>query len=237
MAKIHFVSAHFGGEVPWIPEIKSVKHDVTFNYYSDLNTPSRHRSMHPRFKSKIPKMLEWKFVESEWYVWMDSSLKPHKDIDLADEILNFIDDKPLYLFRHGSAKTIREEALRTLNFIKRNSGYHTNRYLGEPIFEQLIHYYGDPDFTDSKLFSSGFFVYHRSVADLMQSWFNEVVHWSLQCQISLPYVLHKSGVEYGLFEGVIDNIKRNRFVIWDWPNREINLRDGWAGANKYIKNI
>ncbi len=224
MTRVHFVTAHFGGQVPWRQHISSEKHNITFNYYHDLNTPTRHLSMHPRFRSKIPKMLEWKFVDSEWYVWMDSSIRPHKDIDLAEKILQKVNGKPLCFFRHTKIKTIREEALRTLLMLKRNGEYFNVRYLGEPIREQLVHYYGDPDFSDNKLFATGFFAYHRSVSGLMQDWFNEVVHWSLQCQISLPYVLHKSGIDFALFDGYID--QGNDLFNWDWLSREKNLVDG-----------
>ncbi len=233
MARVHFVAAHFGGQVPWVPCISSDKHHVTFNYYNDSNTPSRHLSMHPRFKSKIPKMLEWKFVDSEWYVWMDSSIRPHKDIDIADKVLEKTGDKPICLFKHSFVNTIREEALRTLSMLKDKHGYHSIRYSGEPILDQLIHYYGDPDFIDNKLFSTSFFAYHRSQSDLMQKWFNEVVDWSLQCQISFPYVLHKSGIEYELFDGYSNG--SNELFTWDWPNREKNLTEGWEGASNYAE--
>ncbi len=221
MARVHFVSAHFGGEVPWTPRLHSSRHDISLSYYHDKNTPSRHLSMHPRFKSKIPKMLEWKFIESEWYVWMDSSIKPLPNIDLADEVLKIAGDNPLCLFLHSKGNTIREEAYRTLAMLKQNHQYFNVRYRGEPIKEQLIHYYGDPQFVDNKLFSTNFFAYHRSASYLMQEWFSEVVEWSLQCQISLPYVLHRSGLKYSLFDGYT-NI-RNKYFIWDWRNREKNL--------------
>ena len=223
MARVHFTSAHFGGSVPWIPNICSEIHDVTFNYYDDYNFPSRRLSMHPRFKSKIPKMLEWKFIESDWYVWMDSSIKPHKGIDLASEVIKQAASNPLILFRHSKCTTIREEANRTLEMLKHKHPYFMKRYAGEPIHEQLIHYYGDPEFIDNKLFSTNFFAYHKSISQFMQDWFYEVIHWSLQCQISLPYILHKSNIKYSLFEG-FTNIP-NKYFEWDWKTRENNLRN------------
>ena len=221
MARVHFVTAHFGGVIPWIPHLQSEKHQISLNYYHDKNFPSRHLSMHPRFKSKIPKMLEWKMFESDWYVWMDSSIRPLDGIDLADEIIKQAGKKPLCLFLHSKGNTVREEARRTMQMLSQGNKYFTCRYSGEPIKEQIIHYYGDPDFVDNKLFSTNFFAYHRSISDVMQRWFDEVIQWSLQCQISLPYVLNKTGVEYSLFEGYT-NIK-NKYFIWDWRERERSL--------------
>ena len=225
MSNVHFISAHFGGNVPWIRKIVSNVHNTSLSYYHDKNTPTRHLSMHPRFKSKIPKMLEWRFIESDWYVWMDSSIKPKEDIDLADEIVKQAKGNPLCFFRHSKGNTIREEAKRTIQMLKSNQKYFSLRYSGEPILEQLIHYYGDPEFEDNKLFSTNFFVYHRSASEFMQEWFNQVVDWSLQCQISLPYVLHKSGLKYSIFEGYT-NIE-NKYFKWDWRTREKMLFNNW----------
>ena len=221
MARVHFVTAHFGGKVPWLPYLHSNKHQISFNYYHDRNFPSRHLSMHPRFKSKIPKMLEWKTIKSDWYVWMDSSIKPLEDIDLADKIIKQAGSNPLCFFLHSKGKTIREEAKRTIQMLNQRNKYFTCRYSGEPIHQQIINYYGDPDFQDEILFSTNFFAYHYSASSLMQEWFNQIVDWSLQCQISLPYVLYKSGLKYSIFDGYT-NIK-NDYFTWDWQNRERSL--------------
>ena len=222
MTRVHFVCAHFGGKVPWKPYLNSRIHDISLNYYDDINSPSRHLSMHPRFKSKIPKMLEWRLVDSEWYVWMDSSIKPHLNIDLAELILSKADGKPLILFKHSKGSTIREEAMRTLYMLRKRHPYFLSRYSGEPILDQLIHYYGDSDFSDNMLFSTNFFAYHKSIVHMMQDWFNEVITWSLQCQVSLPYVLQKSGVEFSTFDGYT-NIN-NKYFSWDWKYREKCLK-------------
>ena len=222
MTKMHFVSAHFGGTVPWKFDIMSKTVDVTTAYYTDKNTATRHLSMHPRMKSKIPKMLEWQYIDSDWYVWIDSSLKLKNNFDdLPAKILEVAGKNPLVFFRHTAGNSIREEAQRVLESMKYNHEYLVKRYTGEPIQEQLIHYYGDPQFVDNKLFASGFFAYHRSAANMMQDWFNQTVIWSLQCQISLPYVLQRSGLNYSLFEGIVNG--DNPYVTWHWQEREKNL--------------
>ena len=222
MTKMHFVSAHFGGSKPWDFEVKSNSVEITTAYYSDSNTPSRHLSMHPRLKSKIPKMLEWRFIESDWYVWIDSSLKLKDTFpDIAAHILKVAGNNPLVIFPHSAGSSIREEAQRVLLSMENEHEYLIRRYSGEPILEQLIHYYGDPDFVDNQLFATGFFAYHRSAAPLLQEWFNHTATWSLQCQISFPYVLQKSDLGFSLFEGIING--DNPYVTWHWQEREKNL--------------
>ena len=220
MVRVHFASAHFGGQAPWRQIISSEHHDVSVSYYTDANTPSRHLSMHPRLKAKIHKMLEWRFVEAEWYVWMDSSIKITTP-DPAALILRAAGDAPLCLFRHSARNSIADECAAVRESLYSNNDYMVRRYLGEPLLEQLVHYYGDPEFIDNSLFAMTFFAYHRSAVPLMQDWFFENVLWTIQDQISFPYVLQRSGLPYALFEGTIDG--SNPLVHWDWKARESNL--------------
>ena len=220
MARVHFVSAHFGGTTPWKQAISSEQHDVSVAYYTDSNTPSRDLAMHPRLKSKIHKMLEWRFVDAEWYVWMDSSIKL-KAPDPAALILEAAGDAPLCLFRASTRQSIVEECAVVRESMRLNHEYVARRYHGEPILEQLIHYYGDPHFIDDKLFGMTFFAYHRSAAPLMHDWFVENLIWTIQDQISFPYVLQRSGLPYSLFEGTIEG--SNPLFHWDWKARESNL--------------
>tara|TARA_B100001964_G_C14150444_1_gene561782 strand:+ start:184 stop:843 length:660 start_codon:yes stop_codon:yes gene_type:complete len=217
---MHFCSAHFGGDVPWEHRISSNKIKTTCAYHTDKNTPSRSKAMLPRMKSKIPKMLEWRFVHADWYVWMDSSVKLF-DVDIPQMILNAAGDNPLCLFRHSYVNTILEEGKRLLQAMNQHdSKYHQSRYQGEPIMNQIIHYYGDTEFEDNKLFAGTFFAYHRSAAHIMQEWFNENMIWTIQDQISLPYVIHKLNVGYSLLEGTVDD---NPYFWWDWRSREKKL--------------
>lgn len=220
MVRVHFASAHFGGPAPWRQFISSEHHDVSVSYYTDANTPSRHLAMHPRLKGKIHKMLEWRFVEADWYVWMDSSIKITAP-DPAALILQAAGDAPLCLFRHSARDSIAGECAAVRKGLYTKNDYMSRRYLGEPLLDQLVHYYGDPEFIDDSLFAMTFFAYHRSAVPLMHDWFVENVLWTIQDQISFPYVLQRSGLPYALFEGAIDG--SNPLVHWDWRARESNL--------------
>ena len=77
------------------------------------------------------------------------------------------------------------------------------RYNGEPILNQLIEYYGDKNFNDSNLFSMTFFAYKKEACKLMQEWFLHNALWTIEDQISFPYLLQKSGLTYSLFDGDI----------------------------------
>ena len=222
MTKMHFVSAHFGGTPPWFHEIKSNSVEVSNIYYTDNNYPSRYNSMTPRLKSKIPKMLEWQNIEADWYVWIDSSIKLHQNLeDLPRMILDKAGKKPICTFKSSGGDSIREEAYRVIKSIKCKHEYLVKRYSGEPILEQLIHYYGDPEFVDNRLYSTGFFAYNKDAFEMLKDWFHHTVVWSLQCQISFPYILQKHGLQCSLFEGSVN--QGNPYFEWNWRKREKNL--------------
>lgn len=220
MAHIHFVSAHYGGQPPWRLAISHPSHRVTAAYYDDSNTPARHLALHPRMKAKIPKMLEWQRIEADWYVWLDSSIHI-KSNSICDWILNTANGKPLCLFKHSYANSIAQEARRVRDNLAREVPYIKQRYAGEPIAEQVTHYYGDPDFKDDKLFGLTMFAYTRDAGALMKEWFHHNVIWTLQDQLSFPYVLQKSGLEYSLFDSLIT--EPNPYFEWNWKRREQNL--------------
>lgn len=220
MAHIHVVSAHYGGSPPWKLEINHPSHRITTAYYDDINTPSRHLALHPRMKAKIPKMLEWQRVKADWYIWLDSSIKI-KNNRIIDWILNTADGQPLCLFKHSYANSIAEEARRVRDNLAREVTYIKQRYAGEPITEQVIHYYGDPEFKDDKLFGMTMFAYTSEAGPLMKEWFHHNVVWSLQDQISFPYVLQKSGIGYSVFNCLIT--EQNPYFEWNWQLREQSL--------------
>ena len=160
--RMHFVSAHFGGTQPWEHNIQSRSVEVSQSYYTDKNFPKRYNAMTPRLKSKIPKMHEWKYKEADWYVWIDSSILINEDIkDLPAMIIECAGDNPICAFKSSGGNSIREEAYRVIKSMENNHEYLVKRYSGEPILEQLIHYYGDPDFCDTHLYSTGFFAYNK----------------------------------------------------------------------------
>ena len=153
---------------------------------------------------------------------MDSSVRLKNEIDdLPALILDLAGNNPLCLFRHTSAKSIKDEAQRVIQSIELNHEYLAKRYKGEPIREQLTHYYGDPNFVDNNMFATTFFAYNRKAIPMMREWFEQNILWSTQCQISFPYILQRSGLAYSLFKGTIN--KGNPYFTWHWQERERHL--------------
>lgn len=161
-------------------------------------------------------MLEFRQVSADWYIWIDSSLRIITQT-LVDDVIAIAGQNPICLFRHHERNSIREEVDYCSRKILEGNSYFINRYAGEPMLGQLQSYCSDSQFRDDALFAMGFFAYHVSAASLMQEWFMHNILWSIQDQVSFPYVLKKSGLGYSLIPGTISS---NSLVEWKVSDRD-----------------
>jgi len=210
MTKILILSANFGlGQ-----ELKS---DVPFEYgdyqidvikYNDDNFPKRTNALHPRLKAKIPKMLGWYYNPGyDFYIWMDSkfTITHSKFFGVIFEHINNTD---LCVFNHPNRTTIKSEA----EFCTSDSEpYLISRYKDEPMIEQVNHYLTDPNFVDDKLFAMGCFLYSKHLVEnkehnFMTDWLFHNMIWSVQDQLSFPYILSKYTINYSVYNTpLLDN--------------------------------
>jgi hypothetical protein len=70
---------------------------------------------------------------------------------------------------------------------------------------QVAAYLSDPTFEDSRLFEAGAFIYSSRIvqdtrSNVMKEWFHQNCRWSVQDQLSLPYVLHQFDVDVVPFD-------------------------------------
>jgi hypothetical protein len=206
--KIKIVSASFGmkNKLDYIdmpPQSGDLFYYQTYNY-NDTNYPIRDKSLHPRLKGKIPKMLEWMNVDVDYYIWLDSPFEIISD-KFIQNTLNAIGDSDMCLCKHSSARSsIQEELAYVKRHIQSNNTYLTNRYSGEDMDKQVSVYLQDTSFTDNNLFEMGFFIYSKKLVEnknynLMTDWFFHNSLYSIQDQLSIPYLLHKHNVKYTTF--------------------------------------
>lgn len=162
--------------------------------------PSRERAMHPRLAGKIPKMLAWDTHPGyDHYLWLDSCFSLTRP-DAVAWFLDHLGDHEAAFFRHRSRTSIREELDFVLTEMEAGNEYLLDRYRGEDMDRQVATYLGDPTFHDDRLIEAGAFVYSaRLVSDArsnaMREWFHHNCRWSVQDQLSLPYVLHQFDVD------------------------------------------
>jgi hypothetical protein len=196
----------------WIDQ-KSDKYEIIFNRIDDYTESARTKAMAPRLRGKISKMIIWEdHPDYDYYIWADSnfSIVDEKAIEkLVDECLN-VDAS---FFKHTGRNSVRQEADFVLDLMADGNQYLLNRYDGERIKEQVEYYSKDFTWNDNCLFECGIFIYSKSVIEnknynLMKEWFYHNCLWSVQDQLSLPYLVHKFNINYKILPG---NVYENEY--------------------------
>jgi hypothetical protein len=208
--KIKIVSANFGmgnksDYIDMPPQYGDLFYYKTYNY-NDNNYPLRDKSLHPRLKGKIPKMLEWMYdSNADYYIWIDAPFEITSH-DFIQNTLKAIGDNDMCLCKHSSERSSIKEELECVKYgMQINNTYLTSRYSGEDMDRQVSMYLQDNSFVDNKLFEMGFFIYSKKLVEnrnynLMTDWFFHNSLYSIQDQLSIPYLLHKHNVKYTTFD-------------------------------------
>ena len=230
--RVLITSASFGSPLPDnIIQQESNTLEITVNRISDnsakLTTDGltksvaqadRINAMHPRLRAKMPKMLQWSdFPGYDYYIWVDSKLRMDNP-KAAESLVKACSDKDACFFRHSARNSIRLELEHVIDNLNNGSQYLIDRYAGEDMAGQVSSYLADSNFVDHSLFECGAFVYSSRVVqnpnlNLFKEWFYHNCIWSVQDQLSLPYLLQKFEVKYGILEGTV--YKNNYLNIQD----------------------
>jgi len=198
--RILVITANIGGTssntfVPQnIPNVDFVKLD-------NSNYPERIKAMHPRLQGKIPKMLAWElYPDYDYYIWVDAPFSLNNS-NSVQWFLDKLQNNKAAFFMHPVRTTVQSEAEFVIDNIKYNNQYLIDRYQNENMKEQVESYLKDPNYNDNILISAGVFIYSADVVknkenNVMKEWFYQNCLWSVQDQLSLPYVLQKYNIDY-----------------------------------------
>ena len=208
--RVLVTSASFGSPLRsrWIDQAESANIEITFNRISEPSHISRRNSMHPRLRGKVPKMLAWEeHPNYDYYVWMDSSFSMDSPRSI-EWIVNQCTGFDACFFKHSERRSIRDELTFMEGLMSNGNAYLKQRYDGEPMRAQVEKYCADEEFVDDRLFECGLFIYSKSLVknhktNLMKEWFYHNCIWSVQDQLSLPYVMSKFRVKYKTFDTTI----------------------------------
>ena len=177
---------------------------VDYFGYTDDTLKPRVLALHPRLQAKIPKMLAHELAPGyDYYIWLDGSIalsNSHSVSWLIEKCANH----DMALFRHPYRQRIKDEAEYCHAEMLNGNRYLIDRYLNEPLLEQVKKYLSDPDFKDENLFACGIFAYSHAIIEaehnIMQDWFYHAARYSVQDQLSLPYLLSKYRIKYNVVE-------------------------------------
>lgn len=191
---------------------------VDFFYFDDNNFPPRSEALHPRLQAKIPKMFGWELAPGyDYYIWADAPIILSNEI-AVEWLLSKVRGHDIALFRHHDKRSSIGQELRFME--RRMNGlrgdlviqeYLKSRYRHEPMKDQVERYLSDQNFIDDKLYSAGLFIYanNQKVREMLKDWFTENARWSIQDQLSLPYVLFKSDCKVKMIKR---NLLKNEYV-------------------------
>ena len=179
--------------------------DVDFVCFTAETHPTRERAMHPRLAGKIPKMLAWETHPGyDYYLWIDSCFALSRS-DAVAWFLDQVGDHDAAFFPHRYRASIAAELDFVMTGMRAGNEYLLDRYRGEDMTNQVAAYLSDPTFEDSRLFEAGAFIYSSRIvqdtrSNVMKEWFHQNCRWSVQDQLSLPYVLHQFDVDVVPFD-------------------------------------
>ena len=173
--------------------------NLAFVEFTDTNFPPRHNALHSRMQAKIPKMLAWEyFPEYDYYIWIDGSVQIINS-NFIQNMVNFCAGYEIALIPHKDRKKIRDELEFVTELMRGGSAYLLKRYENELMQEQVNLYTQDKDFIDEKLFVGTVFCYSKelikSKPEFFKEWYYHCARYSVQDQLSLPYILHKHKIK------------------------------------------
>ena len=217
MIKVLVTTASFGSDIhsTWVDQ-QSSKYDITFNRVSEDTDSARPLAMHPRLRAKMPRMLSWEEHPGyDYYIWMDSCFSLRYSTAI-EKMVDYCRDTDACFFRHSGRSSVESEAQFVLRLLDEENQYVLDRYEGELIVEQLEHYKKDKGWNDNFLIECGTFIFSKNIVEnrkynLMKEWFYHNCLWSIQDQLSLPYLLHKFKTKYKFFE---KNVYSNDYTYY-----------------------
>jgi hypothetical protein len=215
MIRILVTTAAFGSRLnsKWVDQI-SGKYEIVFNRIDDLTESLRIKAMSPRLRGKIPKMVVWEDHPGyDYYIWMDSRFSILNS-SAIERMVDACIDVDACFFKHSGRNSVKQELDFVISLMTAGNQYLLDRYEGERMIEQVESYSKDVTWMDNVLFECGTFIYSKDIIanreyNIMKEWFYHNCIWSVQDQLSLPYLIHKFGIRYKLFEG---NVYSNTYT-------------------------
>ena len=166
-------------------------------------------SEQPRLAAKHPRMLPFDFVDTDVAVWLDAAFEVVGD-GFAEFCLDSLADKNLIAWEHPENRNcLYQEATYCQDWPK---------YSSEPIREQTAHYreLGMPE--GFGLWACGTLVWRNSAEakEFGQAWLQENKRWSIQDQVSFPFLLWQLKPSFGVFPA---HEFLNPYLKWHHHNR------------------
>lgn len=162
----------------------------------------------PRLAAKRPKMMPWLYTDCDAAIWLDASFEVQAGF--KDWAVQHFDYHNFIVWQHPEGRVdITDEAKASMTLKK---------YQGSRVVEQAAFYksQGFPQFWG--LFAGGTVGYRfaPTVKRFGSLWLQECESWSIQDQISLPFLLWREGMPFGIWQA---NEYKNPYLTLRWDQR------------------
>ena len=199
MNTVAIYTAIFGGfdtlkTHPDIPDVDFIvfTDDETLADRDDWRAVTTASSSNSRLAAKYPKIVGPQSSPLDRYkftIWIDGSLEITSPTLI--EALADLGPDGFAIYRHSYRDNIRDEAQLSVMMALGRYSFTSVKYAGQPILEQVQYYMSLGYADDAGLWGTGVLARVRSgrLDACMTDWMVENERWSVQDQISLPYVL------------------------------------------------
>ena len=167
------------------------------------------REEHPRLAAKRPKMMPWLFTDCDAAIWLDASFEVANP-EFGAWSRSHLDFNDFVVWLHPEGRVDIRQEVEVCWFF--------DKYKDYPLREQLASYVerGMPPMWG--LFAGGTvgWVFTDEAKALGEAWYRENVEWSIQDQVSLPFLLWDSGKKFGIWQA---NEYENPYLRLRWDER------------------
>lgn len=162
----------------------------------------------PRLAAKRPKMMPWIYADCDSVVWIDASFSVSDGF--SDWVKGHLVKDDFVVWRHPEGRFGIEQEVDVCWFF--------DKYRDQPMREQLAFYLSQGMPTEWGLFACGTIGYNVTgeVKEFAERWYEENRKWTLQDQVSLPYLLWDTGMPFGVWAA---NEYSNPYVQLRWDER------------------
>lgn len=160
------------------------------------SAPRKAAVLDPRLAAKTAKMTPWDVIPGyDFYIWIDASMEVTSP-SFAREALEDLGDAPVAVWRHPRRDCVYEEAAASVGAESQG------KYDPVALAKQTGWYAECGLQPHSGLYACGTVAWnmaHPGTSSIGYSWLNENDVWSVQDQLSLPFVFHMLGGAPALF--------------------------------------
>lgn len=167
----------------------------------------------PRLASKFPKFLPGRFVDSDIWVWLDAAFQV-TDVGFKQFCLDALGEYDLVVWDHPD-RHLRPDIYAEAHFSK-----NMDKYLHQPLDEQVAHYASDGLPAGSGLYACGTIVWRNTPAckEFGEAWLIENMRWTIQDQVSFPYLVWKLKPNFTTFPA---HEYDNPYLHWNFHRSEL----------------